>query len=352
MTPHMSLDSLLEEYLIRDLAKITKEYLSRKSSKCLEVETTAIIEFKTLIEILKDCLDDVVLEFKQNDEFDYFKSESVEYDIIMPKDLNNERNHDVKGGNKGIKITEVNGPKTTLIHVNLDSKQFAKFIVSKPVYDVAFNLNELHRLLKPLGKNDILNISIDENDTQMIVLNIDNKAKNHKIIQKLRIKDKAKASYLIPKTGFDVAITMDATEFHKICDEAIKIADFIEITSDGNSIMFYSKGDESEFRSILYNKHNEHNEPNEFVIKSPDTKNDTIVRAVFEIRYLIPFSKCSKFCNKIQIYMKNNYPIIIKYPISALGEMFFGLVPITEPEPANNHVNDDNDVDDNLDDND
>ncbi len=39
------------------------------------------------------------------------------------------------------------------------------------------------------------------------------------------------------------------------------------------------------------------------------------------------FSKCTNLCQNIEIYLKNDYPIIIKYSVANLGEVKFCLAP-------------------------
>ena len=41
--------------------------------------------------------------------------------------------------------------------------------------------------------------------------------------------------------------------------------------------------------------------------------------------FLSLFSKCSNLCHNIDLFMKNNYPLIIKYQIANLGHVFLVL---------------------------
>jgi hypothetical protein len=54
---------------------------------------------------------------------------------------------------------------------------------------------------------------------------------------------------------------------------------------------------------------------------------DEIVQGLFELRFLMIFTKCTNLCNTVTLYLKNDYPLIIKYDISVLGQIKLVLSP-------------------------
>ena len=48
---------------------------------------------------------------------------------------------------------------------------------------------------------------------------------------------------------------------------------------------------------------------------------DEIVQGIFALKHLVLFSKCTNLCNKIEVFLKNDYPLIIKYTVASLGEI-------------------------------
>ena len=47
------------------------------------------------------------------------------------------------------------------------------------------------------------------------------------------------------------------------------------------------------------------------------------------LKYLTLFTKCTNLCNNIQLYIKNDYPLIIQYTIASLGIIKLCLAPNT-----------------------
>ena len=57
-----------------------------------------------------------------------------------------------------------------------------------------------------------------------------------------------------------------------------------------------------------------------------------IVQGMFSLKYLVLFTKCTNLCNQIQLYIKNDYPLIIKYAIASLGMIKLCLAPNTNDD--------------------
>lgn len=367
--------------------------MARQTSKLLEVKTEEVIALKTLFEVLKDFLGDINIEFKQykDNKTDQLNSNGMPGinnamqglnnalqgvnkmgPGIVPVEEgnnaqnipntpntqnelnnanaqaqaqtqtgtnNNEENRDKDTG--GIKIVAIDASRTLIIHVKLDAKQFTVFNVSKPIYDVGINLTQLHKLIKSLDKDDILTISIEEDETQMLVLDVENEGKNTRTRNKLKMLDIDKKSYKIPHTKFDVVITMDSTDFHKICKEMSQISEYVEILCKENSITFTCKGDCSEKSTTI-----DANNTSGINIKPYDCKKKIIVQGIFELKNFVMFSKCSSICNDIKIYMKNNYPIFIRYTVFVLGQILLGLIPINDTKINNNFSDDEEEYSD------
>jgi proliferating cell nuclear antigen len=312
---------------------------------------------QTVVGVMKDILGDITMEFTRdnsmNAKYDDKSSAPVKKDIIgkknkkLLKKMDNEPDaSNVEGCNEdksnkivegGLKIVAINYTRTLLILIKLNAKEFSAFKVSTPTLNVGVNLNYLHKLIKSLNKDDILTIAIDEEDKQTLILDVENEVKNSRTRNKLQTLDINKTSYKIPATKFEVTITMDPNEFHSICKEMSQISEYVEIVCKKNSITFSCKGDCSEKSTTL-----EATDTNDIKIKFLNPNNKTIIQGIFELKHFVMFSKCSSLCSNIQIYMKNNYPIFIKYTVAKLGHILLGLIPITDAN-INNNFSDDED---------
>ena len=98
------------------------------------------------------------------------------------------------------------------------------------------------------------------------------------------------------------------------------LADDIEIKSVDQQIMFSCKGDFASQDTCI-------GEANSGMAFIKNQNPDEIVQGIFALKHLVLFSKCTNLCNSIEMYLKNDYPLIIKYTVASLGDIKLCLAP-------------------------
>jgi proliferating cell nuclear antigen PCNA len=332
--------------------------------KLIEIITEHVIPFKTFIEGLKDILNEIIFEIIRDDDTNKKpvnntkknkkKTKEISDSVTeseseddpedeTEKNLNGKSNEKtIENKNKrkgGIKIAATDSTRTLLINVKLEAAQFSKFECKKSVTDLGINLQNFHKLIKTLDKDDILCMYVEDDDRQNLVLKVSNPEKKYETIFKLKLMEINKTQFNIPPTVFDATISFETGEFHRICREMSLIAEHVEIKCTKKTITYTCKGDSSERNTMFYA--DENGVKIRFGEKSPE-----IVQGIFELKNLVLFSKYSNLCTDIQIFMKNNYPLCIKYSIATLGHLFFCLTPIKEDDIMENFSDEDEDYDD------
>ena len=111
---------------------------------------------------------------------------------------------------------------------------------------------------------------------------------------------------------------MLSVDFHKICKDMHNIAEKIEIKCTTKKVYFTCKGEMASLETELGETANG---------LSIDVYNDEIVQGLFELKNLVLFTKCTNLCNTVSLYIKNDYPLVIKYSVAALGEIKLCLSP-------------------------
>ena len=239
----------------------------------------------------------------------------------------------------GIRIIELDEHQTLLIYIKLNASSFYDFYVKYPVYSIGLDLLTFHKFLKTIDKESVLTMHIDKNDEQNIVYNVKNvdKPNSATFTQKLMDLDTGKQS--IPsQSDFELLVTMETNDFHKLCREMNQFSDYVEITCTSKEITFKCQGD-----STTYMKKFSNSDKSVQILVPNDkgSKKPVIVQAIYELRYIVYFGKCVNLCSEIQLYLKNDYPLFIHYTIAVLGRMLIGLTPVDEKA-----IKKDNDYDD------
>ena len=265
--------------------------------KILEVKTVQSGAFRVLIEALKEILTDVNIDFTMKEE----------------KELEN-GDKEVVGG---ISIIAMNSANSVLIHLRLDAINFDYYSCLKKKLTIGVNMGNLFKLIKTMNNTDTLTLFMDDDDMNKLGIRIENAEKNYVSTFKLNLMDIDEYEIHIPPTEFTSVINMPAQEFHKICRDLNPIADYVEIKSVGKKLIFSIKGDIASNEIVLGETSNG--------LTVINDENNTIIQGIYDLKNLTLFTKCTNLCTNIDMYMKNDYPLVIRYAVASLGQIHLCL---------------------------
>ncbi|CAB4574112.1 MAG: proliferating cell nuclear antigen (pcna) [Actinobacteria bacterium] len=254
-------------------------------SRLIDIKTIQSQVFRTLVEALKEIITDGNLEID----------------------------------NTGIRLIAMDKSHTVLIHLRLHADKFESFYCSKPLI-LGLNMINFFKLIKTVANDDTLTLYVDRADENKLGIIIENARKNSVTTYKLKLIEINEATIHIPRVEFPSVITMPSATFQKVCREMSNISDKIEITSQGDRLILGCDGEFADQETVM----KETTDGMHFM-KQENPKD--IIQGVFNLNHLILFTKCSGLCNTIEIYLKNEYPLIILYRVASLGEIKLCLAP-------------------------
>ena len=184
-----------------------------------------------------------------------------------------------------------------------------------------------------------------------------NVKKHYRTIYRLTLLDIPKEeNRTIPESKFNFVITMLSQDFHNLIKNMSIIADnvdikYVDVPNTRDTLIFTCKGDfaqqETEFVNSL--KDTDNNNADKKTVKILHDNNDgctyQIIQGIYQLKTLSLFSKCSSLSNNLEIYMKEKFPLLIKYMIANLGYVYLILSSVSDK-----NENDYNEMDDNSDD--
>ncbi len=255
------------------------------SSRLIDIKTIQSQVFRTLVEALKEIITDGNLEIDMT----------------------------------GIRLIAMDKSHTVLIHLRLHAEKFESFYCQRPMI-LGLNMINFFKLIKTVGNEDTLTLYVDDSDENKLGVRIENSRKNSITTYNLKLIEINEATINIPRVEFPSVITMPSNTFQKICREMSNISDKIEIKSLGDKLILGCDGEFADQETIM----KETTDGMQFVKKDNPGE---IIQGVFNLNHLILFTKCSGLCNTIEIYLKNDYPLIILYRVASLGEIKLCLAP-------------------------
>ena len=216
----------------------------------------------------------------------------------------------------GIKIVAMDNTNIVLIHLKMNAEQFEEYFCSQKTH-VGICMLKFHMLIKTINTNDILVLYMKKSDPGNLGIKIINNEKNVETNYKLATLDIDVLNIEIPPVDFHTIITMPSSYLQKIIRDMHNLAEYIEIRNIENQLLLSCKGDFCSQDTILgIEKSN-----NITINKVNDNESREIIQGVFSLKYLSIFTKCTNLCSNVEIYLKNSYPIILKYSIASLGEI-------------------------------
>ncbi len=313
--------------------------------RILEVKTEHVVPFKALIEVLKEILTEVIFEFKKEP----IKTNSSEQKTKKKKNKKkksaeqSESDEEIKYEG-GIKVLTVNTTKTVLIYLKLDINEFSIF-KCKQKLELGINLLVLYKLLKSVDKGDSLTLYFDDENKQNLGITSYSAEKQSTAEYKLKLMDLDSQELKIPTVlKYDRHILIPANEFHKMCRDVSNLAEHLEIKCTTNSIIFKCKGDNAEMEKTF----KQDDEKTNINISQVTTSQDAILQGVYELKDLTLFNKCNNFCTDVEIIMKNNHPLILKYMIGSFGKAMIAVSPMELENTIYSDENNKTDSDDDF----
>ena len=251
----------------------------------LELKTVQSGAFKTLMEALKEILLEANMEFDES----------------------------------GVRVMAMDNSHTVLVYVKLGAENFEYYNCTKKLV-LGINMTNMYKLIKTMNNNDTLTLFLEEENENVLGIKIENAEKDSITKYKLNLMDLDNRTIKVPKTTFDSVLSMPSIDFQKHIRDMSSLSDVLEIRSIDTKLILSCKGDFASQETIIGETSTgmtfiKNNSPNE------------IVQGIFSLKHLMLFTKCTGLSTNIQIFLKNDYPLIINYGVANLGEIRLCLSP-------------------------
>lgn len=253
-------------------------------SYCLEIRTVQSSAFKILVEALKELLVDTCIEFDDT----------------------------------GLKVISMDNSHVVLVHLKLEANKFEYYYCENKM-SIGVNMLNLFKLVRTINSNDTLTLFIEKNDLNHIGIKIENGEKNQKTVYKLNLLDLNNPNITIDPAEFNSQINLPSVDFQKIIRDMNQLAEYVEIKNINNQLILSCNGEFCSQETILMD--------NEGISCISNRKSDEIVQGIFSLKYLVLFTKCTNLCSTVELYLKNDYPLICLWRVASLGEIRLCLAP-------------------------
>jgi len=278
-------------------------HVPMSESIILEAATCQTNAFKLIVEALKEALKDINIKW------------------IKPTPGTPESG--------GMSIVAYNPRSAVLIKVKIPASSFDKFYINPPnganEIQIGVNMKSFNTIMKMGRNNDGTSLILNEHDKNELTFIFENGETNYRSRYNLKLLELPDEGIHLPTTQFPFKIIILSDDFHKIIRDQSYLSEkinikFINTKEIQNTIVFSSKGDFADGEITLTDA-----TEGVQIIKNMEENEEIIVKGTYDLKNLSLFSKCQTLCGCVELYLKNNFPLIIKYQVANLGHVLLVL---------------------------
>ena len=125
-------------------------------------------------------------------------------------------------------------------------------------------------------------------------------------------------SISIPQIDFECILLIPSAEFQRNVRDLSNVSEYVDISATKDSFTMEAVGDFASQRLIFGERSNG--------LQFQSTS-ETDIKGRFSLKYLNLFSKSAALSSFVELYLKPNIPLILKYTIRTIGRMQYVLSP-------------------------
>ena len=229
-----------------------------------------------------------------------------------------------------LKILAINASIGLLVNLRLFAKNFDLFQCSEKQI-IGLNISNLYKIIKATTNSDVLKIYRLKTDENKIRVSISNEERCQQFEYQTSIQYIDQDVLDISKVTFDAVIVMSANDFQKILKDLSGLdSKYIDIELMNKTLKISANGQIGSGCAIINEKSTRNSVVNHNIAISRNDDSNESIKGRFELKNLLLFTKATSLSNSIEIYLKQNFPLLIKYEIAILGFLNLCLSPILE----------------------
>ena len=218
-------------------------------------------------------------------------------------------------GSGGLKLLTMDGARCALVFLKLDAVNFDTFHCPAQLV-TGLNMSSVWKLLKTASSHDCIVLHVERNNSHELGITIHNADKNALTEYKLKLLDCDAEIIQVPDVTFDRILTLPSAYFQRLCREMTHLGDHMAVAITGNNLKLSCDGSFASQSTII-------GEADSCMAIESSSGED--VEGTFSLRYLNLFTRASTLCATVQLFLKQNYPLILSYSVASLGSLKFCL---------------------------
>jgi proliferating cell nuclear antigen len=226
----------------------------------------------------------------------------------------------------GIRISAMDGSKVSLVYLKLNAEAFEEYVC--PVAQkIGINVLNMFKLLRSAGSHDSILFRNTKNEPHKLEITIQNFEKNSITTFAMKLIEIDSNYFEVNNIEFDTIVTMPSTYFQRLCRDMSDITDYLCIVKKNGELSFNSDlSSTTDFASQKTSIGNSDTGQHTLITTLNDGDDDCDNK--FPLKYLTGFCKASGLSSVVELYLKDSYPLVLKYSVGSMGDLKFVIAPL------------------------
>jgi len=233
----------------------------------------------------------------------------------------NQKNDDK---NKVIKMYATDSEKTSVVIMNLYNGIQVTTCKKRTLLGIDWKL--LKQIINNVHDDEIIMLNIYDNDPTLLQIQILDNTINKKSTFELQLLNLEDISFELPSVMVDNVVNTFPEIIYNSCEEINKISSKVNIICSDDVLKFKSV-DNEKVQKIIKFRNTETNEIH--VSHSSHSKDQKNYNCIFDTEKILAFKSLGNLSHIINIFFKEDYPLVIKHYISSLCSIYVCISPVT-----------------------
>lgn len=221
----------------------------------------------------------------------------------------------------GLTCSCMEGSKVCIVYMILFANRLETFYCPQ-VERISLSLDSLSHITGMCGHSDQMSLYQEKTEPNIVTVLIETQDATMKTLFRLRLKAMDVFELAMDHTEYLSVVTMQSAFFSTLCRRLSKLHDQLTIESledklkigvDGASADGYIEI--AQARDLEFNR-----------------QSSRQFKAKFALRYLLLFTKATSLSATVEMYLAQDYPLMLKYMISDIGELQLCQMPVYEDD--------------------
>lgn len=267
-----------------DCKSVTEQPSKDGRKLAMLLRSSQCVQFKSLIECLKELLSEVNIDFIQD---------------------------------KGMRLVSIDPGRVGMVHLDVNN---IEYFYAKDIVTAGISMIHLYRMIRSMTSGDFMEWRIYEDDMHRMEIELSNSERRTKTVNSIKLLDLDEVDIVIPQVEFDRVVSMPSSELSKHVREMATVSPYITIRGTRTTLELLAQGEMSESHVII--------QPTASGLNWRHSEDGDDIEGKYFAKYIEKFTKNS-LANNVELFLKNNYPLIMRFEIS-IGCLRCCIAPIQE----------------------